>query len=231
MKNIPLPNKINYTKTDENNEGMLTIEPCYPGYGVMIGSALRRVLLSSLLGGAVTAVKIKGVSHEFSTVPNVAEDVVEIILNLKKLKLKVDSEEVLVLKLKAKGKKEVTGADIAKHNDVEVSNPELVIATLTDKNAEIEMDIYVTQGRGYVTTEEKDNKGLGVGVISIDSIFTPVRNVSVEVQNVRVGEMTNYDKLTMKIVTDGSISPEEAVKKSSVILIEHFSLLTGESDK
>lgn len=231
MKNIPLPNKIKYTKTDENNEGVLTIEPCYPGYGVMIGSALRRVLLSSLLGGAVTAVKIKGVSHEFSTVPNVAEDVVEIILNLKKLKLKIDSDEVLVLKLKAKGKKEVTGADIAKHNDVEVSNPELVIATLTDKNAEIEMDIYVTQGRGYVTTEEKDNKGLGVGVISIDSIFTPVRNVSVEVQNVRVGEMTNYDKLTMTITTDGSVSPEEAVKKSSAILIEHFSLLTGESDK
>lgn len=231
MKNIPLPNKIKYTKTDENNEGILTIEPCYPGYGVMIGSALRRVLLSSLLGGAVTAVKIKGVSHEFSTVPNVAEDVVEIILNLKKLKLKIDSDEVLVLKLKAKGKKEVTGADIAKHNDVEVSNPELVIATLTDKNAEIEMDIYVAQGRGYVTTEEKDNKGLGVGVINIDSIFTPVRNVSVEVQNVRVGEMTNYDKLTMTITTDGSISPEEAVKKSSAILIDHFSLLTEKSDK
>jgi len=231
MENIPLPKKIEYKKGDNSNEGQLIIEPCYPGYGVTIGNALRRVLLSSLPGGAVIAIKINGVSHEFSTIPNIEEDVVDLILNFKKLRVEVHTSEPVVLKLKAKGKKEVTGADIEKNSDVTIANPELVLVTLTSKDAELDMEIHVAQGRGYVPTEEREDEDTGIGVINIDSIFTPVRNVGLNVENVRVGEITNYDKLIMDITTDGSITPEEAVEASSQILINHFNLLVNKKDE
>jgi DNA-directed RNA polymerase subunit alpha len=225
MENIPLPEKIKYEKGADPNETKLIIEPCYPGYGTTIGNALRRVLLSSLCGGAVVAIKIKGYSHEFSTIPNVKEDAVELILNFKKLKLEVKSEERVVLKLKAKGKKEVKASDIQKSADVIISNPDLVLANLTSKDAELEIEIHVKQGRGYVPIEERENEEKSVGVINIDSIFTPIRNISINVENVRVGRMTNYDKLIMTIKTNGSIKAEDAVKKSAEILINHFKLL------
>jgi DNA-directed RNA polymerase subunit alpha len=228
MEDLLLPKKIEYKKGANANEGQLIIEACHPGYGVTIGNALRRVLLSSLVGGAVTGIKIKGISHEFSTIPNIKEDAVEIILNLKKLRLKVNSLEPVVLKLKAKGKKTVKASDIEKNSAVEIGNPDLVLATLTSSDAEIDMEIYVAQGRGYVPTEEKEKNNEGVGVISIDSLFTPVVNVGLKVENVRVGQMTNYDKLIMDITTDGTITPQEAVEQSSKILIDHFKLLAGE---
>lgn len=226
MENIPLPNKIKYQKGDNINEGRLIIEPCYPGYGMTLGNALRRVLLSSLSGGAVTAIKIKGVAHEFSAIPHLEEDIVELILNFKKLRLQVHSDKSVVLKLNITGKKEVLAGDIEKNSEVEIGNPDLVLANLTSKDAKLEMEIYVAQGRGYVPTEDREDEEKNIGVINIDSIFTPVLRVSINVENVRVGQMTNYDKLILDIVTDGTLDAEEAVKRSAQILIDHFSLLT-----
>ncbi|MFH1565135.1 MAG: DNA-directed RNA polymerase subunit alpha [bacterium] len=225
MENISLPDKIKYEKGAGQNETKLIIEPCYPGYGTTIGNALRRVLLSSLCGGAVVAIKIKGCSHEFSTIPNVKEDAVELILNFKKLRVDVKSQETVILKLKVKGKKEVKASDITKNAEVSISNPDFVLANLTSKDAELEMDIHVRQGRGYTPIEEREHEEKSVGLINIDSIFTPIRNISINVENVRVGRMTNYDKLIMTIGTDGSIDPKDAVKQASEILIDHFKLL------
>jgi len=169
MKSIPLPNKI-YFSLDEKNISSVVIEPLYPGYGVTIGNALRRVLLSSLPGAAVTAVKIKGVDHEFSTIPNVREDVVDIILNLKQLRLKVHSEEPVKLELKSKGQKNVTAADIRADANVEIVNPDLLIATLDNKNAELSMELIVEQGRGYVPVEMRESEKMEIGMIAVDAI-------------------------------------------------------------
>lgn len=225
MENISLPDKIKYEKGIGQNETKLIIEPCYPGYGTTIGNALRRILLSSLCGGAVVGIKIRGCSHEFSTIPNVKEDVVELILNFKRLRLDVQSQETVILKLKVKGKKEIKAGDIEKNAEVSISNPDLVLANLTSKDAELEIDIYARQGRGYVPVEEREQEEKIVGLINIDSIFTPIRNISINVENVRVGRMTNYDKLVMTIGTDGSIDAKDAVKQASEILIDHFKLL------
>ncbi|TSA46225.1 DNA-directed RNA polymerase subunit alpha [bacterium] len=224
MKSIPLPNKI-YFSLDEKNISSVVIEPLYPGYGVTIGNALRRVLLSSLPGAAVTAVKIKGVDHEFSTIPNVREDVVDIILNLKQLRLKVHSEEPVKLELKSKGQKNVTAADIRADANVEIVNPDLLIATLDNKNAELSMELIVEQGRGYVPVEMRESEKMEIGMIAVDAIYTPVRNVNFEVENVRVGRITNYDKLTLTMETDGTISGQEALDMVSQILVDHFSML------
>ncbi len=225
MEQIILPSKIEVQKTEIPNKEVITIEPCYYGYGTTLGNALRRVLLSSLPGAAVTAVKIKGVSHEFSVVPHVREDVIEIILNLKKLRLRVFTDEEVRLFLKAKGEREVKADDIEKNADVQIVNPELHIADLTSKEADLEMEIFVSRGRGYVPTEAKEEKKLEMGVIGVDSIFTPVRNVGIKVEPVRVGRITNYDKLILDIETDGTITPSEALVQSVQILIDHFSLI------
>ncbi len=223
---IALPNKI-YFATEEKFKSVVVIEPLYPGYGVTIGNALRRVLLSSLPGAAVTAVKIKGVDHEFSTVLNVTEDVVDIILNLKQLRLKLDSsEEPARLELKTKGQKEVRASDIKPDSRVEIINPELLIATLDNKNAELQMEIVVENGRGYVPVEvrERESEKLEIGMIAVDAIFTPMRTVNFEVKNVRVGQITNYDKLTVTMETDGTITGREALDLASQILVDHFVL-------
>lgn len=221
---ISLPNKIYFTE-EGKFRSQVVIEPLYPGYGVTIGNTLRRVLLSSLPGAAVVAVKIKGVDHEFSTIPNVTEDVVDIILNLKQLRLRIDSEEPVRLELRAKGVKEVKAKDIKPDPRVKIANPDLLIATLNSKTAEIQMEIIVEQGRGYVPVEMREGEKLEIGMIAVDAIYTPIRNVNFEVENVRVGQITNYDKLTITMETDGTITGREALDIASEILVEHFSLL------
>lgn len=224
MNYIPLPSTINVSDQDLQNS-VVTIEPCYPGYGTTVGNALRRVLLSSIPGAAVTSFKIKGALHEFSSLDNVKEDVVEMILNIKKLRFKVYSDETVVIKLTAKGDKVVTGADIEKNSEVEVVNPDQVICTLTSKNAEIGMEFKVRKGFGYITVEERDKEKMEVGEIMVDSLFSPIVNVGINLENVRVGDMTNYDRLTLSITTDGSILGSEAIKIASDILVKHFTLL------
>jgi len=206
------------------NKGVFIIEPLSPGYGVTIGNTLRRILLSSLAGSAVTAVKISGVNHQFSTIPGVQEDVVSMILNLKTLRFKFNSEEPVILKMAVKGPKTVTAADFNINPACEIVNKEVVIATLS-KSAKLEMEITVAMGRGYVPVERRKDEKLPIGTIAIDSIFTPVKKVHYEVENTRVGGMVNFDKLTMEITTDGSIDPEEGLKVASKILVEHFGLV------
>jgi DNA-directed RNA polymerase subunit alpha len=227
MENILLPSKIEFKEGKTKNEGIITIEPCYQGYGTTLGNALRRVLLSSLPGAAVTAVKIKGTPHEFSTIPSIKEDVIEIILNLKQLRLRVFNSEPVRLSLKAKGEKEVKAKDIETSSDVEIVNPDLHIATLTAKNADLDMEIFVSQGRGYVPTENREKENLEIGVISIDSIFTPIKNVGFKVEDTRVGQITNYDKLTLNVETDGTITPEAAFKQAVGMLLDYFHLIAG----
>jgi len=206
----------------------MVVEPCYYGYGTTLGNALRRVLLSSLPGAAVIAVKIKGASHEFTALENVKEDALEIILNLKGLRMKVHTDEPVKLTLKTTGKKDVTGKDIDANSDVEIVNPKMKIATLTDDKAEFEMELTVERGRGFVPTEERKSDG-ELGVISIDALFSPVRNVAYKVENTRVGDITNYDKLVMTIETDGTLTPEEAVNESTKMLLDYFSLLNSDA--
>ncbi|MFA6321981.1 MAG: DNA-directed RNA polymerase subunit alpha [Candidatus Buchananbacteria bacterium] len=225
MENIPLPSKIEFLDGQKANEAVLSIQPCHPGYGITLGNALRRVLMSSLPGAAVTGFKIKGVNHEFSAIPNVKEDIVEVSLNLKQLRLKVFTDEPVRLELKAKGEKKVTAKDIKKSSDVEIVNPDLLIATLTSDSAELDMEIIVTRGRGYVATESREKENAEVDLVIIDSIFTPMRNVGIHVENVRVGQFTNYENLLLTIETDGSITPKEAVEQSTAVLIEHFNFI------
>jgi len=225
MEEILLPSKIDLTPGKDEHTATLVVEPCYYGYGTTLGNALRRVMLSSLPGAAVTAVKIDGASHEFSALDNVKEDVLEIILNLKELRMKVHSNEPVRLSLNVKGEKKVTAADIDGNSDVDIANPELVIATLTDKKAELNMEIIVEKGRGYVPVEEREEEKPELGTIAVDAVFSPVREVGYRVENARVGDVTNYDKLVMDIETDGTITPKEAVDQSVKILLDYFSLL------
>lgn len=222
--NIFLPSRIEY-KEDTQNKGSVIIEPCYPGYGTTWANALRRVLLTSLEGAAVTAVKIKGVKYEFSTMDYVQEDVLDIILNLKSLRFKVfkKTDEPIKLTLRAKGSKIVRAGDVDKSADAEVANKDLVIATLTDKKANLEMDIWVSKGYGWVSSEEKSREGFDVSTIITDSIFTPVVRVAINIDNVRVGKRTDYDRLTITIETDGSLSPLKAFLKASQLLENQFS--------
>ncbi|MBI4458138.1 DNA-directed RNA polymerase subunit alpha [Candidatus Uhrbacteria bacterium] len=227
MEEILLPSKIELVPGGTDREATLTVEPCFHGYGTTLGNALRRVLLSSLPGAAVTAVKIKGAQHEFASMAGVKEDVLEIILNLKALRMRVFSDEPVRLTLKVKGEKEVTAADIEADSSVEIVNPDLHIATLTDKKAEFDMEIFVGKGRGFIPTEERAKEKPELGVIAVDAIYTPVKDVGFRVENVRVGEITNYDKLIMSIETDGTIAPPEALDRAVKILIDHFSLILG----
>lgn len=225
MENILLPSSITFEKGERANEGTLIIEPCFHGYGTTLGNALRRVLLSSLPGAAVVAVKIKGVNHEFQAIENVKEDALEVILNLKSLRLKVFSDEQITLTLSVSGEKTVTAADIEPNADVEIVNPDLKLFTITDSKGKVEMELTVRKGRGYSSTEERTHETSDLGTIAIDSLFSPVRNVGYRVEDTRVGEITNYDRLIMTIETDGTITPEDAVKQSAQILMDHFSLL------
>ncbi|MFC1687724.1 DNA-directed RNA polymerase subunit alpha [Patescibacteria group bacterium] len=224
MNSLPLPTK-NDIKVLEKNKAEIIIEPCAPGFGTTLGNSLRRVLLSSLPGAAATSVKIKNVTHEFSTVKHVKEDVVELILNLKTVRFKLHNTPKSKVILKVKGEKKAMAKDITCPSDVEVTSPDIHIATLTDKNAELEIEINVEEGRGYVPVEAAEKKNHELGVIAIDSIFSPVQNANFGVENVRVGQMTNFDKLTMTIATDGTIAPEEALQQASQVLVDHFTFI------
>lgn len=224
MDRIPLPNKFELHE-DGPNKAKLIIEPLFSGYGITIGNALRRVLISSMPGAAVRSVKIKGAEHEFSTLENIKEDVVDIILNLKQLNIKVHTDEEVRLKIKVKGKKNVTAADIEPNADVEVANKDLHIATLTSDSAEFEVELVVGRGRGYVPTETRKDEKKEIGMIAVDSIYTPVKNVAMDVKDVRVGQATNFEQVTLDIETDGTISPKEAVALAGQIIVDHFSLL------
>ncbi len=225
MENILLPSSITFEKGQRPNEGVLIIEPCFHGFGTTLGNALRRALLSSLPGAAVTAIKMKGVNHEFQSVENVKEDALEIILNLKALRIRMFTDEPVTLKLSVSGEQVITAADFEPNADVEIVNPEMKIMTTTDSKSKIDLEIIVKKGRGYSSTEERSGETSDLGTIAIDSSFSPIRNVGYRVEDTRVGEITNYDKLIMTIETDGTINPEEAVKQSAQCLIDHFSLL------
>ena len=218
---VQLPEQVKILKK-EGNRASFEISPLMPGYGATIANPLRRVLLSSLEGAAVTAIKIKGVDHEFTTVSGVMEDIIQIILNVKRIRFKLFSEGPVKISLSAKGEKSVTAADIKTTSDVEVINPDQHIATLTDKKADFQMELDIEKGIGYVPVEQRQKDKLAIGVIAVDAIFSPVRMVNFTVENVRVGQRIDFNKIVMDIETDGSIEPEEALKRASEIIVKHF---------
>jgi len=229
---IALPKKISFTQTEEKNRGQVIVEPLAPGYGTTVGNALRRVLLASLPGIAVVGAKIEGASHEFMALPSIQEDILEIMLNLKKLRFKLDEgvDEVR-LNLSAFGEKEVTAKEIEKQAGVTVVNPELVIAHITDMSGKLNMEIFVRRGFAYETIESREEGKKELGYIEIDSIFSPVLHVALDIENVRVGKMVNWEKLIFTIETDGTISYEEAFRYANTILIDQFTGLKNVSNQ
>lgn len=215
---------------DDNTYGRFTAEPLERGYGITLGNSLRRILLSSLPGAAVTKIKIDGVLHEFSTIPGVVEDVTEIILNVKEIRLKLHSDGPKMIYINADGEGEVTAGHIQTDADCEILNPELHIATL-DGSAPFYMELYVDKGRGYDSAEKNKDEESVIGMIPVDSIFTPVTRVIYKVEDTRVGQVTDFDKLNLEVYTDGSITPEEAVSLSAKIISEHLSLFIELSAK
>lgn len=228
---IALPKKIEFKKGKDKNNEIIVIESLFPGYGATIGNSLRRILLSSLEGAAVIGVKIKGATHEFMSLPGIKEDVLTIILNFKKLRLKVHSDEVVKLEIDTKGKKEVKAGDIKANSQVEIINKDLVLASITDKSSSFSVEIFVSRGQGYEIVENRENTEKEVGYIEIDSIFSPVLAVGLDIDNVRVGKMTNWDKLSINLTTDGIITPQEAFTQAVKILIEQFSALIPNEEK
>lgn len=226
MLAITSPQETKYTELAENH-GKFEIPGCYPGYGTTLGNALRRVLLSSLEGAAAHSIKINGVSHEFSTIPGVMEDVVQIILNLKQVRFRLFSDEPVKVTIKSKGEGVITAGDIKTSSDVEIVNKDQVIATLTDKKTEFEMEIEIDKGLGYVPAESRERDEKEIGVIAIDAVYTPVKRVNYEVENMRVGKRTDFDKITLEVLTDGSITPTEAFQKSVAILVGQFQSLVN----
>ena len=214
---------------EDGNYGKFVVEPLERGYGTTLGNALRRILLSSLPGAAVTSVKIDGVLHEFSTIPGVKEDVTEIILNLKKLAIRLNGDNTKRVIINAVGPKEVTAADIIGDSDIEIFNPDLHIATL-EENATLVMEVNLARGRGYVPAEMNKTESTPISVIPVDSIYTPVRKVNFTVENTRVGQVTDYDRLVLEIWTDGSITPEEGVSIGAKIMQEHLNLFIQLTD-
>jgi len=218
---IQLPEQVKVIAKD-GNKATFEIGPLMPGYGATIANPLRRVLLSSLEGTAVSAIKIKGVEHEFSSMEGVLEDLIEVILNVKKIRLLLHTDGPVKLNIDVKGEREVTAADIKSNPDVEVINPEQHIATITDKKTEFSMELDVEKGTGYIPSEQRQKEKLPIGVIAIDAAFSPVRMVNFKIEDVRVGQRIDFNKITMDIETDGSIQPEAALKSASEILIDHF---------
>jgi DNA-directed RNA polymerase subunit alpha len=213
--------------SEDPTKGVFEVEGLYTGYGLTVGNALRRTLLSSLPGAAITQVKIKSVNHEFSTLPGVQEDMLELTLNMKRIRFRSFSDEPQVLLLKVKGEKEVTAVDIKTNSEVEVITPEAHIATLTEKNAELDMEITVERGLGYSPVDMRKMEKLGVGVIAIDALFSPVLSVNYTVENMRVGEKTDYNRVRFELETDGTVSPSSAMHKAASILKDHFEKLMG----
>ena len=224
MKDFQLPMRLELDKESASPTfGKFTAEPFERGFGITLGNSLRRVLLSSLPGAAVTSVKIEGVFHEFSTLPGVTEDVTIIILNVKNLRFKLHTDKPKALRLKKKGPGEVRGSDIQDDAEVTVLNPDLHIATL-DKDGDFDMELIVKPGRGYVPAERNKEEGLPIGVIPLDSIFSPVKRVNFHVENARVGRMTDYDRLNLEVWTDGSTSARDAVATAAMILRGHLDI-------
>lgn len=204
------------------NRAIFEISPLYAGYGATIGNSLRRVLLSSMEGAAAVKVKLEGAPHEFTAVTGVLEDATDIILNLKKVRFKLSGVDSATAVLNAKGEKEIKAGDLKLPTGLEVVNPDQLILTITDKKAEVNMEIEVEKGIGYVPVERRQKEKLSVGEIAIDAIFNPVKKVSFRVENIRVGDRTDYNKLFIDIETDGSVSPREVVKRAVGILVEQF---------
>jgi DNA-directed RNA polymerase subunit alpha len=215
--------KIERTGGSEN-QATFQIEPLEPGYGVTLGNALRRVLLSSLQGAAVTSMKIDGVYHEFATIPGVREDTSELILNVKRIRLKSYSDQPVQLRLQAKGPGVVTAADIVAPSDVEVVNPEQYLATLDSPDATVDMELTVERGKGYLPSDGREAPS--IGVVPIDAVFTPIRRVNYSVEHVRVGSRTDLDRLVIHIVTDGTVAPSDALAESAQILVQYLSIFT-----
>lgn len=214
---------------EDNSYGKFVVEPLERGYGITLGNSLRRILLSSLPGAAVTSVKIDGVLHEFSTIPGVVEDVTDIILNLKQLSLKVYTEETKTLRIEAEGEGVIRAGDIHTDPDVEILNPDLHVATL-DKNGRLVAEITVGKGRGYVPADQNKTPDMPIGVIPVDSIFSPIRRVNYTIEHTRVGNRTNFDKLTLEVWTNGTIRPDEACSWGAKILKEHLELFLSLTD-
>lgn len=210
--------------------GRFVVEPLERGYGTTLGNSLRRILLSSIPGAAVRSVKIEGVLHEFSTIPGVVEDTTQIILNLKRLSLKIHSDEEKILVIDAENGGEVKASDIRADSDVDIMNPDLHIATLTE-GARLYMELFAGRGRGYVPADRNKEDEQEIGLIPIDSIYSPITRVNYTVENTRVGQVTDYDKLTLEVWTDGSVTPEEAVSIGAKILTEHLFLFVGLTDR
>lgn len=229
MSIISLPQKIEYTEGKEN-VGTVAILGCYPGYGTTLGNALRRVLLSSLEGSAVTSAKVKGVTHEFTAIDGVQEDVVQIVLNLKSLRIASHSDEPVKVKIKKSKEGPVTSADIEKNSDIDVVDESQVICTLTDKKSSLDMELTVTRGVGYVPVEQQQREEIELGAIAIDAVFTPIRRVNFTVENMRVGKRTDYEKVTFEIQTDGSMTGEKAFYNAVEILNAQFGALKGKTE-
>lgn len=222
---LPKPPKIINKK---DNWASFEIEALYPGYGITIANSLRRVLLSSLPGSAITQIKIKGVQHEYSTIPGVMEDVITIVMNLKQLRFKMHSEELQKATLKIKGEKKVKGSDIKAPSQVELINKDAHIATLTSKSAELDIEIQIEKGIGYEPVENRKKQGkLEIGAIPVDAIFTPIKRVNYKIDNMRVGDRTDFDKIVLDITTDGTIGPKDALFEATKILVDHFSLIAN----
>ncbi len=224
--NITLPSKPKVI-TEDGFKGSYEIENLYPGYGHTLGNSLRRIILSSLFGAAITTVKIDGVSHEFSTLSGVKEDVITILLNLKKVRFRLSTMDSQVVTLSVKGIKDITAKDIKVSGQVEVLNPEQPIATLTDKKASLDIEITVAKGFGYVPKELHQKEKIEVGNIAVDAIFTPIRRVNYEVDNMRVGDRTDYNRLHITIETDGTITPRRALEASIEIMINQLKAVIG----
>lgn len=233
MLEIEKPRVECVERSEDGLYGKFVIEPLERGYGTTLGNAMRRILLSSLPGASITSVKIDGVLHEFSTVPNVKEDVVQIVLNLKGLSVKLDGDAPTIATIDVVGPAKVTGADIKSDGSVEVVNKDHHIATVSE-GGRLYMELSIDRGRGYVLADKNKQANQPIGVLPIDSIYTPIKRVNYVIENTRVGQITDYDKLTMEIWTNGTIFPDEAISLSAKILIEHFKLflsLTDHADK
>lgn len=223
---IILPSKPKIIR-EEGFTGVYEIDGLYPGYGHTLGNSLRRIILSSLPGAAITSLKIAGVSHEFSTIPGVKEDVITILLNLKKVRIQMVTDEPQTLSLKVKGMSEIKAGDIKVPGQVTVLNPDLVIAHTTDKSADLSVDFTIEKGLGYVSKESLQKNRVDIGSITLDAVFTPIRKVNYEVENMRVGDRTDFNRLRISIETDGTITPKEAFEKSIEITINQLKAIVG----
>ncbi len=226
--NIILPSKPRVV-SEENNKGIYEIDGFYPGYGHTLGNSLRRIILSSLPGAAVTSIKIDGVSHEFSTLEGVKEDVIVMILNLKKLRFKLNSDEAQTVTLSVKGPKSVTGADVTTTGQVEILNPEQFICEVTGK-INLNIELHIEKGLGFVAKEVIQKDKVEIGTIAVDAIFTPIRRISYDVENMRVGDKTNHNRLRIAIETNGTLTPREALTRSIEIMIEQLKAIVDFKD-